>query len=65
LLGTAQSDGRVLLPPSLVAFLDEYGVLDAGRPRPHTPAGEELPFAGRYMVVMDSEQEERPAWAAA
>lgn len=64
LLGTAQSDGRVLLPPSLVAFLDEYGVLDAGRDPAQTPAGEALPFAGRYMVVLDSEQEERPEWAA-
>jgi hypothetical protein len=64
LLGTPQSDGRVLLPPSLVAFLDEYGVLDAGRAGARTPAGEQLPFAGRSMVVLDSEQEERPAWAA-
>jgi len=64
LLGTAQSDGRVLLPPSLVAFLDEHGVLDAGRDPAQTPAGEAVPFAGRHLVVIDSEQEERPAWAA-
>lgn len=62
LLGTPQSDGRVLLPPSLVAFLDEYGILDAGRVPARTPAGEDLPFAGRYLVVVDSEQEARPDW---
>ena len=65
LLGTAQSDGRVLLPPSLVAFLDAYGVLDAQRTDPATPEGDLLPFAGQYLVVIDSEREERPDWAAA
>lgn len=65
LLGTPQSDGRVLLPPNLVAFLDEYGILDAGRAPARTPAGEDLPFAGRYLVVVDSEQEARPEWALA
>lgn len=63
LLGKVQSDGCVLLPPSLVAFLDEYGVLDASRTNAVTPAGEALPFAGRYMVVIDSERDERPDWA--
>ena len=62
LLGTAQSDGRVLLPPSLVAFLDTYGVLD-GRPGNATAAGEPVPFAGQYLVVIDSERDERPDWA--
>ena len=65
LLGTAQSDGRVLLPPSLVAFLDAYGVLDAQREDRTTPQGDTLPFAGQYLVVIDSEREERPEWAAA
>jgi hypothetical protein len=62
LLGTAQSDGRVLLPPSLVAFLDTYGVLD-GRRGNATAAGESVPFAGQYLVVIDSERDERPDWA--
>lgn len=65
LLGTAQSDGRVLLPASLVAFLDSHGVLDAQRTDRITPQGDVLPFAGQYMVVIDSEREERPGWAAA
>jgi hypothetical protein len=63
LLGTAQSDGRVLLPASLVAFLDAYGVLDAQRSDRSTPQGDVLPFAGQYLVVIDSERDERPAWA--
>jgi hypothetical protein len=65
LLGTPQSDGRVLLPASLVAFLDAYGVLDAQRRDGTTPDGEPMPFAGQYLVVIDSEREERPDWAIA
>jgi hypothetical protein len=65
LLGRVQSDGCILLPPALVVFLDRFGVLDAGGPEPTTPAGEALPFAGRYLVVTDSERDERPGWAVA
>jgi hypothetical protein len=63
LLGQVQSDGSILLPPGLVAFLDQFGVLDDGRKQGVTPAGEALPFAGRYLVVIDSERDERPEWA--
>lgn len=62
LLGTPHSDGCVLLPPSLVAFLDQYGVLDAAEGARTTRGGERLPFAGRYMVVLDSERDARPGW---
>ena len=62
LLGRAQSDGSILLPPGMVAFLDQFGVLDQGRKDGMTPAGETLPFAGRYLVVVDSERDERPDW---
>lgn len=62
-LGRPQSDGCVLLPASLVAFLDEYGVLDDARGGGLTPAGDVLPFPGRYMVVVDSERDDRPEWA--
>lgn len=55
----------VLLPPSLLAFLGEYGVLDAGAGSGLTPAGELLPFAGRFMVVLDSERGDRPDWLGA
>jgi hypothetical protein len=64
-LGQAQSDGSILLPPGLVAFLDQFGVLDDGRSSAITPGGQALPFAGRYLVVVDSEQDDRPEWAAA
>lgn len=64
-LGTAQSDGRVLLPASLVAFLDTHGVLDGARGAANSAAGTALvPFAGRYMVVVDSERDDRPEWTA-
>lgn len=62
LLGTPQSDGCVLLPPSMVAFLDRYGVLDAAAGPNAVPGGESTPFAGRYLVVVDSERDARPAW---
>ncbi|HET8746293.1 MAG TPA: hypothetical protein VFM98_11860 [Ramlibacter sp.] len=65
LLGRPQSDGCILLPPGLVAFLDQFGVLDAGHKAGVTPGGEALPFAGRYLVVVDSERDERPDWAIA
>lgn len=65
LLGKPHSDGCILLPPGLVAFLDQFGVLDAGRKDPVTPTGETLPFAGRHLVVIDSERDERPDWAVA
>ena len=65
LLGRVQSDGCILLPPGMVAFLDQFGVLDQGRRDAVTPAGESLPFAGRYLVVVDSERDERPEWALA
>jgi hypothetical protein len=64
LLGQVQSDGCILLPPGLVAFLDQFAVLDDGRKDAVTPTGESLPFAGRYLVVTDSERDDRPEWAA-
>ena len=61
-LGTPQSDGCVLLPASLVAFLDEYGLLDGDA----AAAAERrvVPFRGRYLLVIDSERMERPDWCA-
>jgi hypothetical protein len=65
LLGRPQSDGGILLPPGMVAFLDQFGVLDGGAADVRTPTNEALPFAGRYLVVIDSERDDRPDWAAA
>jgi hypothetical protein len=39
-------------------------VLDARRGA-MTTAGDIVPFAGQYLVVVDSERDERPDWAAA
>lgn len=57
-LGTPSSDGCVLLPPSLLSFLERHGVLDADNPSPT------LPYPGRLMVVVDSERADRPDWCA-
>ncbi|MBC5763818.1 hypothetical protein [Ramlibacter albus] len=55
-LGQPHSDGCVLLPPSMLAFVERHGVLDATRPTP------KLPYPGRVMVVIDSERVDRPEW---
>ena len=73
-LGTAQSEGCVRIPASLNAFIDQHGLLDAAYEQAvddgahlwvlqadRTPT----PYAGRYLVVVDSERKERPAWAPA
>lgn len=59
-LGGPCAEDCILLPASLVTFLDEYGVLDgdSGRPQRHV-----LPFRGRHLLVIDSERDERPAWS--
>ena len=70
-LGTAQSEGCVRIPASLNAFIDRHGLLDAAYEQAvqegahlwvlrvdRTPT----PDAGRYLVVVDSERKERPAW---
>lgn len=57
-LGSARSDGSVLLPPTLLDFLARHGVLDAKQP------STDLPYPGRLLVVLDSERAERPDWCA-
>lgn len=59
-LGSPCAEDCILLPASLVAFLDEYGVLDAGSGRPQRHV---LPFRGRHLLVVDSERDERPGWS--
>lgn len=67
LLGTAQSDGCILLPSTLIAFLDEFGVLDGAVTggRPARAGHQQLPYPGRYLLVVDSERDERPQWSPA
>lgn len=71
-LGTPQSKGCIRIPASLNWLLDTYGLLDAEYERlfeegrklwvlqPHR-----VPVwgAGRYVVVVHSEREQRPTWA--
>lgn len=65
LLGSARSDGGILLPASLVAFIDEFGLLDGAGPdrAPLRVSRHVLPFRGRHIVVVDSERDERPDWS--
>lgn len=71
-LGTACSKGCIRIPATLDVFLDHHGVLDAvyeqaaaaGR-RPGVLRADRSPspWAGRYLVVIDSLAPDRPAWA--
>lgn len=62
-LGAPCADRCILLPASLISFLDEYGILDDGverRAQRHL-----VPYRGRHLLLIDSEREERPAWSPA
>ena len=73
-LGSAQSEGCVRIPATLNDFIDRHGVLDEDYERAlksgshlwvlrkdRTPVAS----AGRYVVVVDSKRDERPAWSPA
>ncbi|CAE6764105.1 hypothetical protein R69658_03305 [Paraburkholderia aspalathi] len=74
LLGIRHSKGCVRIPASLNAFIDHYGILDAEYVA-LVESGKSLwvlksdrqvtPWAGRYIVVVDSARKSRPAWATA
>ncbi|PMS32302.1 L,D-transpeptidase [Paraburkholderia rhynchosiae] len=74
LLGVRHSKGCVRIPASLNTFLDHYGILDAEYAA-LVDAGKSLwvlksdrqivPWAGRYIVVVDSGRKARPTWAPA
>lgn len=64
-LGSACSNGCVLLPASLMAFLDRFGVIDAALPEQAVASDFALPYRGRYMLVVDSERDQRPGWSPA
>ncbi|CAB3788035.1 hypothetical protein LMG27177_02304 [Paraburkholderia fynbosensis] len=74
LLGIRHSKGCVRMPASLDAFLDHYGILDAeyatlidsGKSLWVLKSDRQItPWAGRYIVVVDSARKSRPAWAPA
>lgn len=71
-LGTAASEGCIRIPATLNRFLDVHGVLDsayeasviAGKPqRVLLPGRQPLPWPGSYLVIMESEVSQRPAWS--
>jgi hypothetical protein len=74
LLGIRHSKGCVRIPASLNVFLDHYGILDAEY-EVLAESGQSLwvlhsdrqvtPWAGRYIVVVDSERKTRPSWSPA
>jgi hypothetical protein len=72
LLGIRHSKGCIRIPGSLDRFLDHFGVLDADY-RAMADAGLTVrvlqsdravtPWAGRYLVVVDSGAKSRPPWS--
>jgi hypothetical protein len=73
-LGIRHSKGCVRIPASLDTFLDHYGILDAEY-ETLIDSGKSLwvlksdrqvmPWAGRYIAVVDSPRKGRPVWAPA
>ncbi|WP_296660730.1 L,D-transpeptidase [Paraburkholderia sp.] len=74
LLGIRHSKGCVRIPASLNVFLDHHGIIDAEY-EALAASGRSLwvlhsdrvvtPWAGRFIVVVDSERKTRPAWSPA
>lgn len=74
LLGIRHSKGCVRIPATLNAFIDHYGIVDAEY-QALVDSGKSLwvlhsdreitPWAGRFIVVIDSERKTRPAWSPA
>jgi hypothetical protein len=72
LLGIAMSKGCIRIPATLNTFIDRYGLLDADYQRA-LERGKKLrvlrpdrvitPWAGRYLVVVDSGSLARPFWS--
>lgn len=74
LLGIRHSKGCVRIPATLNAFIDHHGIIDAEY-EALVASGKSLwvlhsdreptPWAGRFIVVVDSERKTRPAWSPA
>jgi hypothetical protein len=74
LLGIRHSKGCVRIPASLNVFIDHHGILDAEY-QALVASGKSLwvlhpdrqvtPWAGRFIVVVDSGRKTRPAWSPA
>lgn len=71
-LGSVQSMGCIRIPATLNVLFDHYGILDADYERAIAsgrrfwelrPDREPTPWAGRYLVVVDSNRTTRPDWS--
>jgi hypothetical protein len=71
-LGRVESEGCIRIPGTLNAFIDQHGVLDADYETALAngeklwvikPGRQLVPWPGRYMVIVDSQAAERPAWS--
>lgn len=73
-LGMAQSKGCIRIPATLNTFIDHHAILD-GEYNEAIGDGksfwvlrndrEENPWAGRFLIVVDTERKSRPDWANA
>ena len=71
-LGSIQSKGCIRIPATMNTFIDHYGILDAEYERAMAagktfwvlPANREpTPYSGQFLVVVDSERQQRPVWS--
>jgi hypothetical protein len=71
-LGTVQSKGCIRIPATLNRLIDHYGLLDAdyfraAQSSSHLwvldPERKPTPWPGRYLIVVESSLNARPAWA--
>ena len=71
-LGQSRSEGCVRIPATLNAFIDRYGLLDADyeaaaragkAPWVLRADREPTPWPGRWLVIVDSQRDARPAWS--
>jgi hypothetical protein len=72
--GTPQSKGCIRIPATLNTFIDHYGILDGDYEKAMAAgmtfwvlpkAREATPWAGRFLVIVDTERAARPAWSPA
>lgn len=71
-LGRVASEGCIRIPATLNVFLDHHGIIDADYLQAISDGAalwvikrgqQTIPWPGRYMVIVDSQAVERPAWS--
>ncbi|WP_353433032.1 L,D-transpeptidase [Polynucleobacter sp. MWH-UH23A] len=72
LLGTPRSEGCIRIPATLNQYIDHYGVLDAQYDKAASQGSRfwvlaknrtVTPFSGKYLVVIDTNQNSKPEWS--